>query len=70
MIHGNDREPDMTARHAAEALFAPKTAGNTPPVSEPGRPVEERKPRVLPALPPAPIPSGNHRRQRPSARRL
>jgi hypothetical protein len=55
MVYRNDREPMTSARQAAEALFAPKPVLNKPPVSDPAQPVEARKRRVLPALPPAPI---------------
>jgi hypothetical protein len=55
MIYGNDRAPVTSARQAAEALFAPKPPLDKSPVSEPGQPVEVRKPHVLPALTPVPI---------------
>jgi hypothetical protein len=58
MIYGNDRAPVTSARQAVEALFAPKPSLDKSPVSEPGQPAGARKPRVLPALTPAPIRQG------------
>src|SRR5262245_57985765 len=55
MTDGEDRGRLLSARRAAEALFAPKPEAHKPPVSDPGQPLETRKPRVLPALTPAPI---------------
>jgi hypothetical protein len=55
MIDREDRERIVSARQAAEALFAPKPDVKEHPASDPGQPVVNRKPRVLSALPPAPI---------------
>ena len=55
MTDGEDRERLSSARRAAEALFAPKPQPLTPPGAGPGHPAEAYNPRVLPALPPAPI---------------
>ena len=55
MDYGNDRAPVTSARKAAEALFAPKPTLDKPPEAEPGKSAEARRPRVLPALTPAPI---------------
>ena len=46
----------MSARQAAEALFTPKPDVIEQPVSDPSQSAKARKPRVLPILPPAPIP--------------
>jgi hypothetical protein len=51
----HDRDRNLSARQAAEALFAPKPDVTEQPVSDPGQPAVNRKPRVLSALPPAPI---------------
>jgi|SRR6516162_4422467 hypothetical protein len=55
MTDGEDRERLSSARRAAEALFGPKHETHNPPASDPGQPIEARKPRVLPALTQAPI---------------
>jgi hypothetical protein len=55
MIDREDRERLTTARHAAEALFAPKPEAHKPDLSDPGQPAAARKPRVLPVVPPVPI---------------
>ena len=55
MTDGEDRERLSSARRAAEALFAQKPQPLTPSGAGPGHPAEAYKPRVLPALPPAPI---------------
>jgi hypothetical protein len=55
-FRGDDREQKMSARQAAEALFTPKPDVIEQPVSDPSQSAKARKPRVLPILPPAPIP--------------
>jgi hypothetical protein len=55
MNFGNNREPIMRARQAAEALFGPKPEAERQPLSDPKHPVAARKPRVLPALSLTPI---------------
>ena len=54
-FRGDDREQMMRARHAAEALFAPKPELDVQPVPDPRQSIKAHKPRVLPILPPTPI---------------
>ena len=54
-FHNDDHEQIISARQAAEALFAPKQEVIEQPVSDPAQPVKARKSRVLPALSTAPI---------------
>jgi hypothetical protein len=51
----HDRDRNLSARRAAEALFAAKPDASKQPISNPGQVTAARKPRVLSALPPAPI---------------
>ena len=54
---GDDRERVASARQAAEALFPPKRQVTEQPVPDSVPPAEPsaRKPRILSALPPAPV---------------
>jgi hypothetical protein len=54
---GDDRERVASARQAAEALFPPKRQVTEQPVPDSVPPAEPsaRKPRILRALPPAPV---------------
>jgi hypothetical protein len=52
---GDDREQIMSARQAAEALFKPKPDVHEQPASDPAQSAKQRKPRVLPTLPSAPL---------------
>ena len=54
---GDDRERMTRARHAAEALFAPKRQATEPSASDPPLLADQpsRKPRALGTLPPAPL---------------
>jgi hypothetical protein len=54
---GDDREGTTRAREAAEALFTPKSQVTEQPVPDAAPPAETsaRKPRILSALPPAPV---------------
>ena len=56
-VRGDDRERMTSARQAAEALFTPKRQVTEQPVPDSVPPVEPsaRKPRILSALPPAPV---------------
>ena len=56
-IRGDDRERMTSARQAAEALFTPKRQVTEQPVPDSVPPAEPsaRKPRILRALPPAPV---------------
>jgi hypothetical protein len=54
-FRGDDREQNMSARQAAEALFTPKPDVIEQPVSDPRQSAKARKPRALPILPPVPI---------------
>jgi hypothetical protein len=54
MIGGENRDPTIRARQAADALFAPKAEANGQPGFDTDQPLQARKPRVLPALPQAP----------------
>jgi len=54
-FHNDDHEQIISARQAAEALFAPKLDVSEQSVSDPAQPVNTRKPRVLPVLPTASI---------------
>jgi hypothetical protein len=56
-IRGDDRERMTSARQAAEALFTPKRQVTEQPVPDSVPPAEPsaRKPRILSALPPAPV---------------
>ena len=56
-IRGDDRERMTSARQAAEALFTPKRQVTEQPVPHSVPPAEPsaRKPRILSALPPAPV---------------
>jgi hypothetical protein len=54
-FRGDDREQNMSARQAAEALFTPKPDVIEQLVSDPSQSAKARKPRVLPILPAAPI---------------
>jgi hypothetical protein len=53
---GDDREQIVRARQAAEALFTSKQDVTDQPSSERSQAPHPRKPRILPILPPAPIP--------------
>jgi hypothetical protein len=56
-VRGDDRERMTSARQAAEALFTPKrqvTEQSVPDSVPPAEP-SARKPRILSALPPAPV---------------
>jgi hypothetical protein len=55
MIDGDNRDPIIIARQAAEALFPPRRDVTEQAVSNPAQPSNARKPRILPALRPAPI---------------
>jgi hypothetical protein len=55
-FRSDDREQMMSARHAAEALFTPKPQLDVHPVPDPAQSIKAHKPRVLPSMPPAPIP--------------
>jgi hypothetical protein len=56
-VRGDDRERMTNARQAAEALFTPKRQVTEQPVPASVPPAEPsaRKPRILSALPPAPV---------------
>jgi hypothetical protein len=56
-VRGDDRERMTSARQAAEALFTPKWQVTEQPVADSVPPAEPsaRKPRILSALPPAPV---------------
>ena len=51
----DDRDEGVSARQAAEALFAPKPGVAEQSVSDPAQSARPRRPRVLPVLPPATI---------------
>ena len=56
-VRGDDRERMTSARQAAEALFTPKRQVTEQPVPDSVPPAEPsaRKPRILSALPSAPV---------------
>jgi hypothetical protein len=56
-VRGDDRERMTSARQVAEALFTPKRQVTEQPVADSVPPAEPsaRKPRILSALPPAPV---------------
>jgi hypothetical protein len=55
MIDGDNRDPIITARQAAEALFAQRPDVTEQAVSNPAQPSNAHKPQILPALAPAPV---------------